>query len=199
MNEVNPQLPTIWSIIINWKCAEETCACLASLMPTVDPATVIVIDNGSADGSVETIHARFPAITLLAQDSNLGFAKAANIGIARALAGGALSGTTDRHPLAMQDVLKPLRYTSIRWVDTKLPSLPSDYQYTDAKAGDVIQPKVMSDAVDLSMTLTFLSLVFWTFIIGPVGVLESTIKTMRRGSPPLVTRVTVRVTPSSVI
>jgi AI-2 transport protein TqsA len=33
----------------------------------------------------------------------------------------------------------------------------------------VIQPKVMSDAVDLSMTLTFLSLVFWTFIIGPVG------------------------------
>jgi hypothetical protein len=37
------------------------------------------------------------------------------------------------------------------------------------------------------------------FIIGPVGVLESTIKTMRSGSPPLVTRVTVRVTPSSVI
>ncbi|HEY8532279.1 MAG TPA: AI-2E family transporter [Micromonospora sp.] len=33
----------------------------------------------------------------------------------------------------------------------------------------VIQPKVMSDAVNLSMTLTFLSLVFWTFIIGPVG------------------------------
>src|SRR5215207_7939856 len=82
-------LPTIWSIIINWKCAEETCACLASLTPTVDPATVIVIDNGSADGSVETIRARFPAVTLLAQDSNLGFAKAANIGIAHALAGGA--------------------------------------------------------------------------------------------------------------
>ena len=82
-------LPTIWSIIINWKCAEETCACLASLVPTVDPATVIVIDNGSADGSVETIRARFPAITLIAQDSNLGFAKAANIGIAQALAGGA--------------------------------------------------------------------------------------------------------------
>jgi GT2 family glycosyltransferase len=84
-----PPLPTIWSIIINWKCAEETCACLASLTPTVDPATVIVIDNGSADGSIEMIRACFPAITLLAQDSNLGFAKAANIGIAHALAGGA--------------------------------------------------------------------------------------------------------------
>jgi len=82
-------LPTIWSIIINWKCAEETCACLASLTPTVDPATVIVIDNGSADGSVETIRERFPAITLITQASNLGYAKAANIGIAHALTGGA--------------------------------------------------------------------------------------------------------------
>src|SRR6476661_2720048 len=82
-------LPTIWSIIINWKCAEETCACLASLIPTVDPATVIVIDNGSDDGSVETIGARFPAVTLMPTGANLGFAKAANLGIARALAGGA--------------------------------------------------------------------------------------------------------------
>src|SRR6187401_3599177 len=53
--EVKPPLSTIWSIIINWKCAEETCACLESLTPTVDPDTVVVIDNGSADGSVETI------------------------------------------------------------------------------------------------------------------------------------------------
>jgi AI-2 transport protein TqsA len=33
----------------------------------------------------------------------------------------------------------------------------------------VIQPKVMSDTVNLSLTLTFLSLVFWTFVIGPIG------------------------------
>jgi GT2 family glycosyltransferase len=81
--------PTIWTIIINWKCAEATCACLASLLPTVDPATVLVIDNGSADGSVELIGARFPAVTLLPTGANLGFAKAANLGIAQALAGGA--------------------------------------------------------------------------------------------------------------
>src|SRR5215207_4361360 len=82
-------LPTIWSIIINWKCAEETCACLASLTATVEPSTVIVIDNGSADGSVETIRARFPAVTLLPLSVNLGFAKAANIGIAHVLGRGA--------------------------------------------------------------------------------------------------------------
>jgi AI-2 transport protein TqsA len=33
----------------------------------------------------------------------------------------------------------------------------------------VIQPKFVSDAVDLSLSVTFLSLVFWTFVIGPVG------------------------------
>lgn len=44
---------------------------------------------------------------------------------------------------AMQDVLKPLRYTSISWIESRLPALPADYKYPDAKAGDVIQPKVM--------------------------------------------------------
>ncbi|GAA4697120.1 AI-2E family transporter [Pseudonocardia yuanmonensis] len=33
----------------------------------------------------------------------------------------------------------------------------------------LIQPRFVSDAVNLSLTLTFLSLVFWTFVIGPLG------------------------------
>ena len=33
----------------------------------------------------------------------------------------------------------------------------------------IIQPKFVSDAVNISMTVTFLSLVFWTFVIGPIG------------------------------
>src|SRR3954447_21356607 len=33
----------------------------------------------------------------------------------------------------------------------------------------IIQPKFVSDAVSLSLTLTFLSLVFWSFVIGPIG------------------------------
>ncbi|MFD6817700.1 AI-2E family transporter [Microbacterium sp. NPDC060132] len=33
----------------------------------------------------------------------------------------------------------------------------------------LVQPKFVSDAVDLSLTLSFFSVVFWTFVIGPLG------------------------------
>lgn len=37
----------------------------------------------------------------------------------------------------------------------------------------MIQPKFVSDAVDLSLTLSFFSVIFWTFIIGPLGAILS--------------------------
>jgi len=37
----------------------------------------------------------------------------------------------------------------------------------------MIQPKFVSDAVDLSLTLSFFSVVFWTFVIGPLGAILS--------------------------
>lgn len=33
----------------------------------------------------------------------------------------------------------------------------------------IIQPKIVGEAVGLSTTLTFLSLVFWAWILGPMG------------------------------
>ena len=44
---------------------------------------------------------------------------------------------------AMQDVMKPLRYTSAQWEEGKLPALPHDYKYTNAKPGDKVTPKAM--------------------------------------------------------
>jgi len=40
------------------------------------------------------------------------------------------------------EVMKPLRYTQISVTD-KLPKLPHDYQYSDAKPGDTVMPAVM--------------------------------------------------------
>jgi predicted PurR-regulated permease PerM len=37
----------------------------------------------------------------------------------------------------------------------------------------LIQPKFVSDAVNLSLTLSFFSVIFWTFVIGPLGAILS--------------------------
>jgi AI-2 transport protein TqsA len=45
------------------------------------------------------------------------------------------------------------------------------YSVINVVIQSLIQPKFVGDAVGLSITLTFLSLVFWTFVIGPLGAL----------------------------
>ncbi len=44
-------------------------------------AEIIVVDNASDDGSVEFIREKFPEVKLFANDKNLGFSKANNIGL----------------------------------------------------------------------------------------------------------------------
>lgn len=53
--------------------------CLASLRE--EPAQVIVVDNGSGDGSRELVREKFPNVRLIALDRNYGFCKAVNRGM----------------------------------------------------------------------------------------------------------------------
>jgi AI-2 transport protein TqsA len=45
------------------------------------------------------------------------------------------------------------------------------YSVINVVIQSIIQPKFVGDAVGLSVTLTFLSLVFWSFVLGPLGAL----------------------------
>ncbi len=71
-------------IVVNWNQGAYLERCLRSL--TTGPANgeieVIVVDNGSADGSVEMVRSRFPDVRLLTNLSNTGFARANNRGLA---------------------------------------------------------------------------------------------------------------------
>lgn len=70
-------------VIVNWNSCGDLLACLESLARQQhQDLEVIVVDNGSTDGSVAAARARFPRCTILAQERNLGFAEGANLGIA---------------------------------------------------------------------------------------------------------------------
>lgn len=69
-------------VVVNWNSKDDLEACLRSLAAQSHPELeVIVVDNGSRDGSAEMVARAFPAVTLLAQAENLGFAEACNLGI----------------------------------------------------------------------------------------------------------------------
>ena len=75
-------------VILTWNALEWTKRCLAALKSrTEHPAwRVIVVDNGSTDGSVEWLGAD-GELTLVTNGANLGYSKGCNIGIARREAG----------------------------------------------------------------------------------------------------------------
>ena len=57
--------------------------CLDSLSrQTARPRKIIVVDNGSADGTCSIVRDRFPAVHLIELESNTGFCRANNIGLA---------------------------------------------------------------------------------------------------------------------
>jgi GT2 family glycosyltransferase len=72
-------------VIPSWNGAHLLGECLRSLAAQTHPAQIIVVDNGSRDGSAELVRSQFPAVTLLSLDSNRGFAGAVNVGIGHAL------------------------------------------------------------------------------------------------------------------
>jgi N-acetylglucosaminyl-diphospho-decaprenol L-rhamnosyltransferase len=58
--------------------AERLAKALRSLHGQSRPADVVVVDNGSADGSAEMVREEFPEVTLLELGENLGFGPAIN-------------------------------------------------------------------------------------------------------------------------
>ena len=69
-------------VVLTWNALAHTKACLEALAGTDHPDwRVIVVDNGSTDGTVEWLHV-LGWVTVIANAKNLGFTKGCNIGIA---------------------------------------------------------------------------------------------------------------------
>jgi GT2 family glycosyltransferase len=77
-----PQSLEVSVIIPNWNGMAHLPACLDSLRhQTLKEVEVIVVDNGSTDGSLQLLERRYPEVSVLALGENRGFAGACNAGI----------------------------------------------------------------------------------------------------------------------
>ncbi len=69
-------------IIVSFNTVRELLACLESIERATrsvpHQVEVILVDNASADGTVEAVRAQFPAVRVIANDANVGFPKANN-------------------------------------------------------------------------------------------------------------------------
>jgi hypothetical protein len=80
------KFPRVVVVVLHWKNYEQTRKALASLEKITYPnCGVMVVDNCSADNSVQALQREFPACRFILNESNLGFARGCNRGIREVL------------------------------------------------------------------------------------------------------------------
>lgn len=70
-------------VVVNWNSGSCVVDCLRSVMESAQTLAteIIVVDNNSQDGSPDLVITNFPEVRLIANETNIGFAAACNVGI----------------------------------------------------------------------------------------------------------------------
>ena len=75
-------MTSVYVVILNWNGWRDTIECLESNYKSMYPNfEIVLVDNGSNDGSIDYLQPTFPQVKIISLNANLGFAKAMNIGI----------------------------------------------------------------------------------------------------------------------
>jgi GT2 family glycosyltransferase len=108
---------SFWTVVLNWNGKADTAQCLESLRAARVPAGVawtrLVVDNGSTDGSLDELPARFPEVRFHATGENLRWAGGNNAGLTLALDEGAdgvllLNNDTALEPSCLERLLEAI-------------------------------------------------------------------------------------------
>lgn len=142
----DPTIPAT-AVIVNWNGRQHLEGCLASLLQqTLGGVEVVVVDNGSTDGSVPFIHDRFgDRVRVVALERNLGYAGGLNRGI-RAARGRylfALNNDTEIAPGCLAALVDAAdRYPNVGMLAPKILSF-ADRQVID-NVGHLLYPDGLS-------------------------------------------------------
>jgi N-acetylglucosaminyl-diphospho-decaprenol L-rhamnosyltransferase len=80
----DPTKPMVSALIVSHNGKELLLDCLRAFYSTADvPVEAVVVDNASTDGSAAAVTGEFPNATVLLEQRNLGYGRAANIGLER--------------------------------------------------------------------------------------------------------------------
>ncbi len=76
--------PSWAAVVVNYEAGASLTTCVETLLAddSAGAPEVVVVDNGSADGSVDQLEATFPQVTVIRPGANLGYGRAANLGAA---------------------------------------------------------------------------------------------------------------------
>lgn len=72
---------TVAAVVVNYESGPALARCVEGLCRQ-DPAELVVVDNGSVDGSVDRLRGRTPGVHVVDPGANLGYGAAANRGVA---------------------------------------------------------------------------------------------------------------------
>ena len=108
--------PLVHIVILNWNGKEDTLACLESIHKVSYPNfSVILVDNASHDGTVESVRNAFPSVKVITNKENIRFAAGNNVGIEFALRNGAryvllLNNDTTVDPCFLSELVNAAEY-----------------------------------------------------------------------------------------
>lgn len=84
--ETVTRFPSVAAVVLNYRRPQETALCVQALVQSsLRPASIVVVDNDSGDGSVAWLRNALPQVEIAESGKNLGYSGGMNVGMRRAL------------------------------------------------------------------------------------------------------------------
>jgi GT2 family glycosyltransferase len=126
----NDKLESIYVVVLAWNHFEDTRECLQSILASEEvKLKVIVVDNGSTDGTKERLGCEFPQVHIICSARNLGVSGGYNLGIEQAMRSGADYILIANNDISVHPCMVPNLYTQMSQKPSMGIAMPKIFHY----------------------------------------------------------------------